>query len=98
MKLEEAIKVLQKTIESNNEVIKEARKNGDINVMQLTADLDNQSIAIEIVLQALDNSIPKKKIEDEIEILKAQCGGNVFHIQQTLNAEIRLLQELLENK
>ena len=66
--------------------------------MQLTADLDNQSIAIEIVLQALDNSIPKKKIEDEIEILKAQCGGNVFHIQQTLNAEIRLLQELLENK
>ncbi len=45
-----------------------------------------------------ESSIPKKKIKNEIEILKAQCGGNVFHIQQTLNAEIRLLQELLEDK
>ena len=53
---------------------------------------------LETVLQALENSIPKKKIKSEIEILKAQCGGNVFHIQQTLNAEIRLLQELLEDK
>ena len=42
--------------------------------------------------------IPKKKIENEIEILKAQCGGNVFHIQQILNAEIRLLQDLLKDK
>ena len=45
-----------------------------------------------------ENSIPKKRIKNEIEILKAQCGGNPFHIQQTLNAEIRLLQELLEDK
>ena len=61
MKLEEAIKVLQKTIESNNEVIKEARKNGDINVMQLTADLYNQSIAIKTVLQELRDK--EKEIE-----------------------------------
>ena len=47
---------------------------------------------------AFNKFIPVKKIENEIEILKAQCGGNVFHIQQTLNAEIRLLEELLENK
>ena len=48
-------------------------------------------------LQELEeNSIPKKKIENEIEMLKAQCGGNVFHIQQTLNAEIKLLEKLLE--
>ena len=54
MQLEEAIKVLQKTIKSNNEIIKEARKNGDINAIKLTADLDNQSIAIETVLQELE--------------------------------------------
>ena len=47
---------------------------------------------------ALLDSIPKKKIENQIEMLKAQCGGNVFHIQQTLNSEIKLLQELLEDK
>ena len=52
----------------------------------------------ETVLQELKNSIPKKKIEEKIEELKAQCGGNPYHIQQTLNAEIRLLQELLEDK
>ena len=51
MKLEEATRILQKKVKSNKEVIKEARKNGDINVMQLTADLDNQSIAIERILQ-----------------------------------------------
>lgn len=54
--------------------------------------------AYKTVLEALKNSIPKKKIEDKIEELKSQCGGNVFHIQQTLNAEIRLLQEFLEDK
>ncbi len=56
-------------------------------------DRENQKLFEENI-----NSIPKKKIENEIEILKAQCGGNIFHIQQTLNAEIRLLQELLEDK
>ena len=55
-------------------------------------------LAIEQNVKDYKNSIPKKKIENEIEILKAQCGGNVFHIQQTLNAEIRILQELLEDK
>ncbi len=55
--------------------------------------------SLSTILQYIEyDSIPKKKIEDEIEILKAQCGGNIFHIQQTLNAEIRLLQELLEDK
>ena len=55
--------------------------------------------ALSTILQYIKyDSIPKKKIKNEIEILKAQCGGNVFHIQQTLNAEIRLLEELLEDK
>ena len=82
MELEEAVEILQKTVKSNNKVIKEARKNGDINVMQLTADLDNQSIAIETVLQELKNSIPKDKVKDKIKHLGA----------------IRVCEKLLEEK
>lgn len=44
------------------------------------------------------NYLPKQKIQDKIEELKKKSGGNVFHIQQTINAEIRLLQDLLEEK
>ena len=40
--------------------------------------------------------IPVQKIKDKIEELKEKSGGNVFHIQQTINAEIRLLKELIE--
>ena len=67
MKLEEAIKILQKTVKSNNEVIKEARKNEDVNVMQLTADLDNQSIATETVLKAFEDK--DKEIIDMREMI-----------------------------
>ena len=42
------------------------------------------------------NYIPTQKIKDKIEELKEKSGGNVFHIQQTINAEIRLLKELIE--
>ena len=42
--------------------------------------------------------IPVQKIKDKIEELKEKSGGNVFHIQQTINAEIRLLKELLEER
>lgn len=40
----------------------------------------------------------RENINDKIEELKNKSGGNVFHIQQTINAEIRLLQDLLEEK
>ena len=57
-------------IQINNGVIKEARKNGDIFAMQLTADLDTDSIAIEKVLTMLeekDKQIDKlKKHNDEL--------------------------------
>ena len=51
MKLEEAIKRCYQIINDSKEIIKEARKNGDINTIQLTASLDNDSIAIETVLE-----------------------------------------------
>lgn len=44
------------------------------------------------------NYISIQKVKDKIEELKSKSGGNVFHIQQTINAEIRLLQELLEGR
>lgn len=64
MKKEQAIERLKKMIQINNGVIKEARKNGDIFAMQLTADLDTDSIAIEKVLSML-------KEKDEIIDLMA---------------------------
>ena len=61
MTKEQAIERLKKMIQINNGVIKEARKNGDIFAMQLTADLDTDSIAIETVLKLLEK---KDKIID----------------------------------
>ena len=64
MTKEQAIERLKKMIQINNGVIKEARKNGDIFTMQLTADLDTDSIAIETVLSMLeekDKQIDKLK-------------------------------------
>lgn len=61
MTKEQAIERLKKMIQTNNGVIKEARKNGDIFAMQLIADLDTDSIAIETVLSMLEQ---KDKIID----------------------------------
>ena len=61
MTKEQAIERLKKMIQINNGVIKEARKNRDIFAMQLTADLDTDSIAIEKVLSMLEE---KDKIID----------------------------------
>ena len=70
MTKEQAIERLKKMIQINNGVIKEARKNGDIFAMQLTADLDTDSIAIETVLSMLkekDKQIDKlKKHNDKL--------------------------------
>lgn len=54
MTKEQGIERLKKMIQTNNGVIKEARKNGDIFAMQLIADLDTDSIAIETVLSMLE--------------------------------------------
>ncbi|MFQ9264471.1 MAG: hypothetical protein ACLR44_05175 [Clostridia bacterium] len=70
MTKEQAIERLKKMIQINNGVIKEARKNGDIFAMQLTADLDTDSIAIETILSMLeekDKQIDKlKKHNDDL--------------------------------
>ena len=40
----------------------------------------------------------RERAQEKIEEIKEKSGGNVFHIQQTINAEIRLLKELLEER
>ncbi len=52
--------------------------------------------AIEIVLNYIKDSTPNSVIREKKEELKSKSGGNVFHIQQTINAEIALLEEILE--
>ena len=85
MKLEEAISYLRTVIKVNNDIVKEARKNGDINAIELTADLDTQSIAIKTALEALKNSIPKKKIEDKIKETNNKIEEYVKKKEETNN-------------
>ena len=84
MKLEEAKKFLKKKITVNNAVIKEARKNGDLNTMELTNDLDTESKAIETVLQALDNSISKDKVKEKIGEIDLKINNLKTEINKTL--------------
>lgn len=73
MTKEQAIERLKKMIQINNGVIKEARKNGDIFVMQLTADLDTDSIAIEKVLTMLEE---QDKI---IDLMLEEISKNILN-------------------
>lgn len=72
MTKEQAIEKLKKMIQINNGVIKEARKNGDIFAMQLTADLDTDSIAIEKVLTMLEEKDKTISSKDKIIDLMAE--------------------------
>lgn len=80
MNEEEAIKRCKQIIKDNNEIIKEARKNRDINSIQLTASLDNDSIAIETVLNLLE------KKDEEIEKYKMMLAENCA---RTLNSNLK---------
>lgn len=67
----ESIERCKQIVKDNNEIIKEARKNGDINTMNLTASLDNDSIAIKTVIQALEQK------DKEIQELKKYDIRNI---------------------
>jgi methyl coenzyme M reductase beta subunit len=71
MTKEEAIEKCKKIINTNNNVIKEARRVRDINTMQLVASLDDESIAIETVLNML------KEKDAEIEKYKKLLADNL---------------------
>lgn len=106
MTKEQAIERLKKMIQINNGVIKEARKNGDIFAMQLTADLDTDSIAIEKVLTMLEEKdktidLMAEYIEDELTVdefcTKEDCYADNYidgHCEKCLNC----IKQYFENK
>lgn len=106
MTKEQAIERLKKMIQINNGVIKEARKNGDIFAMQLTADLDTDSIAIEKVLTMLEEQdkiidLMAEFIEDELTVdefcTKEGCYADNYidgHCEKCLNC----IKQYFENK
>ena len=86
MKLEEVIERLEKLLKLRLNKANEIKYD---NCIIATEDL-------QIILKYIkEESISKTVVEEKIKQLKEQSGGNVFHIQQTLNSNIRLLQGLL---
>lgn len=102
MTKEQAIERLKKMIQINNGVIKEARKNGDIFAMQLTADLDTDSIAIEKVLTMLKEK--DKEIQFQEDINKTELNRqkktekNLKGIINKQNKIIDLMTEYIEDE
>lgn len=105
---EKATERCEDIIKKNNKVVKEARKVGDTNTMQLVAELDTESLAIKIVLniikekdkrikeleQEKNNSIPIKKIKDKIKELANTKGDLATYI--ATSERIKVLEELLD--
>lgn len=86
MELEEVIERLEKLLKLRLNKANEIKYD---NCIIATEDL-------QIILKYIkEESIPRAVVEEKIKQLKEQSGGNVFHIQQTLNSNIRLLQGLL---
>ena len=107
---EKATERCEDIIKKNNKVVKEARKAGDTNAMQLVAELDTESLAIETILNIIKernkrikeleeekkNSIPKQKIKDKIKELANIKGDFATYI--AVSERIKVLEELLEEK
>ena len=63
---EKATERCEDIIKKNNKVVKEARKAGDINAMQLVAELDTESLAIETILNIIKERNKRiKELEEE---------------------------------
>lgn len=96
MTKEQAIERLKKMIQINNGVIKEARKNGDIFAMQLTADLDTDSIAIEKVLTMLEEK------DKTIDLMAEQLAGlaifNIDKDETLILSDKEEVKQYFENK
>lgn len=63
---EKATERCEDIIKKNNKVVKEARKAGDTNAMQLVAELDTESLAIETILNIIKERNKRiKELEEE---------------------------------
>lgn len=70
---EKATERCEDIIKKNNKVVKEARKAGDTNAMQLVAELDTESLAMQTVLNMLKEK--DKEINRKSSTIKAlQCA------------------------
>lgn len=102
MTKEQAIERLKKMIQINNGVIKEARKNGDIFAMQLTADLDTDSIAIETVLSMLEEKDKEIQFQNDINKMELdrhnKTEKNLKGIIKKQNKIIDLMTEFIEDE
>lgn len=83
MTKEQAVTHCKEMIKRNNNIVKEARKVGDINTIKLVADLDIDSIAIETVLNML------KEKDKEIEKLEKQNRNLDKEAQQYFETTVR---------
>lgn len=98
MTKEQAIERLKKMIQINNGVIKEARKNGDIFAMQLTADLDTDSIAIETVLSMLEEK--GKEIQFQNDINKTELDRHnktEKNLKGIINKQNKIIDLYIDN-
>ena len=84
MTKEQAIEICNKIIQQNKEIVKQTRLNKDINAMQLTANCDNESLAIETVLSMLK--------ENSAEIVQKNTE------LAEKNTEIERLEKVLDEK
>ena len=97
MELKEAIKIVKEIITHKDDVdIAYGTK------ITRPYTIDHEQIqAIETVLQALENSISKKNIEDEIEdwknVNKLESKA-LYNQDELVKIIIKILQELLEDK
>ena len=99
MTKEQAIERLKKMIQINNGVIKEARKNGDIFAMQLTADLDTDSIAIETVLSMLEEK--NRQIDlmaEELVHYKVINDPDFDNLKETFDKLVENEKQYFENE
>lgn len=101
MTKEQAIEICNEIIQQNNEIVKQIRLNKDINAMQLTANCDNESLAIETVLSMLkgkDTEIEKKDkiidlMSEQIKIPEPTMKIESFDIKPKTKFGMRYLNK-----
>lgn len=64
-------------------------------VDNIVENIDTEKLVLKI---EEDDSIQKSKIKEKIEELDSKSGGNTYHVQTIINAQKRVLQELVEDK
>lgn len=95
-KEQEAIEKCKEIIQQNKEIVKQARLSKDTNAIELTANCNKESIAIETVLNMLKekgteiNKYKRKNKELSIQLLK------IYKEQDNYNARIEKKDKMID--